>query len=260
MAGGYATHPPVTTTENNVVETRRSKGQRMTFFAIIAVIVAVAAVPLAASFGSWVSSNYNASVLQGESAVTNVYSPNGSAIAFSHAAGGYTWTMPTGVTTAYVETNITVSEMQDTSVNQLTWESLFSGSGNLTFGVGTGTSDFLPYGYATASALTSAQIPVAPTYLTGDPSQHAIVEVQSSAATYGNVTIAARGNSGISNWFGPAAAEDIGYIVGAIVVFVCAFLAIPWYDLEMHRITDTVSTRILRRPPRTRSKARGRAD
>lgn len=238
-----------------MAEAMRSKAQRMTFFVIIAVIVGVAAVPLAASFGSWVSSGYNSTVLQGESAITYVYAPNGTAIAVSHASGGYTWAMPSGITTAYVETNITVGEMQGSSVNQLTWASLSTAAGNVTFGVGTGPSSFLPYAYASATSLTSVAVPVAPSSVTGDPTEHAMLEIQSPAASYGNVTIVAQGDSGLSNWFGPAAAEDIGYIVGAIVIFTCAFLALPWYDLEMHRVTRPVTDRILRRRGAPRAKA-----
>ena len=230
-----------------MAESGRSKGQRLFLFGFIALIAAMIAVPVAASAGAWVASGYNATVLQGQSTVTNIESPNGSAIAFSHATGGYTWTQPAGVTSAFLVTNITTNDMQGSSVNQIAWASLYAYAGNVTFGLGTSATNFLPYAYSYGASLTSISVPIAPSYLTGDPGQHAIIEVQSSATTYGNATITARGNSGLSNWFGPAAAEDMGYIIGGIVVWILAFLAMPWYDLEVHRITEPVKRRIFRK-------------
>ncbi|MFZ0700082.1 MAG: hypothetical protein WAN74_07855 [Thermoplasmata archaeon] len=229
------------------MESGRSKGQRLFLFGFAALMAAMVAVPVAASAGAWVSSGYNATVLQGQSIVTSIESPNGSAIAFSHAAGGYTWTMPTGITSAYLVTNITTNDLQGSSVNQITWASLYASAGNVTFGLGTSATSFLPYAYSYGAHLTSIAVGISPSYLTGDPSQHAIIEVQSSATTYGNATITARGNSGLSNWFGPAAAEDMGYIIGGIVVWVLAILAMPWYDLEVHKVTKRVTEPVKRR-------------
>ena len=240
-------------------ESGRSKGQRFFLLAFAALIATMIAVPAAASAGAWVASGYNATVLQGQSAVTNIEMPNGSAIAFSHAAGGYAWTQPAGVTAAFLVTNITTNDMQGSSVDQITWASLYAYAGNVTFGLGTSATNFLPYAYSYGSSMVSIAVPVAPSYLTGDPNQHAIIEVQSSATAYGNATITARGNSGLSNWFGPAAAEDMGYIIGGIVVWILAILSMPWYDLEIHRITGPVKRRIFRKGRSRRAAAKGGA-
>ena len=234
-------------------ESGRSKGQRQTLFALILLLVAVAVVPTAAAAGSYIADSSTTTVLSSATTIYAVEAPSGAQIAFAHTAGTYSWTMPSGVTTAYVIENLTVGQMQGSSVNELSFASGQTGSGTVTFGVGNGATSFTQYAQVSAASLASVSVSISPQYLTGPTDQHAILEITSSAASYSGVTLAAKGNGGVTSWFGFAAAEDLGYIIGGTAVFILAILAMPWYDLEVHRITRDLPKRMMAR----RRKAKG---
>ena len=245
--------PPAFCAEETLAESGRSKGQRQTLFALILLLVAVAVVPAAAAAGSFIADSSTVTVLSSSTTIYAVEAPNGTQIAFAHTAGTYSWTMPSGVTTAYVIENLTVGQMQGSSVNELSLATGDTGSGTVTFAVGNGATSFTEYAQVSASSLSSVSISISPQYLTGPTDQHAILEITSSAASYSGVALAAKGNGGVTSWFGFAAAEDIGYILGGTIVFILAILAMPWYDLEVHRITRDMPRRLMR----GRRKAKG---
>ena len=220
-------------------ESGRSKGQRLFLFGFMALIAAVIVVPIAAQAGTSIAGAYSTTVLSGQSNVTYVEQPNGSQVAFSHVNGTYAWTNPAAVTNVYLTTGLTVNDLQGASADEITFHTTFAGKGSLTFGTGNSPSSFLPYSYAYGN-LSGLQVSIPNSALTGSPSAAVMLEVNSSATSYAGVSFTVTGNSGLSNWFGPAAAEDMGYIIGGIIVWVLGILAIPWYDLEVNRVTGGV--------------------
>ena len=165
--------------------------------------------------------------------------------------------MPAGQTTAFVVTGVTVDEMQAQSVNQVTLATNYAGPGTVDYGVGTSATSFLSYSSQSSSNLTSTSVGIPASSLTGGTSQYLILEIQSSAASY-TASFTVRGNNGFTSWFGPAAAEDIGYIIGGLIVWTLAILTIPWYDLEIHRIARPI-VRAIKREPR-HGRRRGHAE
>lgn len=212
-------------------ESGKSKGQRLFLFGFAAVLLVFVIVPASASLGSMVAAPFSAdTVLQAQSGVTSVWTNSTHEVPFASVYGGAEFTAPAGAT-VYIVTNVTVEEAQARNVNQFIVTTNYGHKGNASWGLGSSASDFTPYETLDQN-LSSVSFPIATQFLTGNQSAHFIVELQSPATSY-TVSFVAKGNSGLSEWFGPAVAENIAYILGGTLIFILGFLAMPWTDLDI---------------------------
>jgi hypothetical protein len=263
VAGGYATHTARPAPRENDAGTRvergpavsekgKSKGQRLFIFAFAAVIVALVMVPVAASIGSSLAAPFdNSVVLSGQSGVTSIWANDTYQIPFTQntTSHAYEFSYPATYYSAYLVTNLTVEELQAYSVGSLVLDTSDSGAGNVTFGLGTNAATFTPYALVPASKMSSVTIALSPAWLLGNQSEHVMLEVATSVVTL-SVSVAAHGNTGLSSWFGPALAENVGYILGGIAIFGFGLLAMPWADIDIRKIRGTASMLTRRRATR----------
>jgi hypothetical protein len=232
-----------------MVESGKSKGQRYFAFAFIAMIVALALVPASAAIGSSLAAPFDGSnVLATQSEISAVWSNATHEVPFTRNSTTYAaeFSMPAGATTAYLVTNITVEQMQASTVSALIVSTNYAGNSTVTFGLGTQASNFVPYEELSVADAYQVSLPISPAYLTGNGSQQAMVEIQSGATSL-TVSIAAHGNTGLSSWFGPAVAEDIAYIFGGFVILILAIVAMPWADIDIRRFKRLIPQRKTRR-------------
>ncbi len=217
-------------------ENGRSKGQRLFLFGFAAVLLAFALVPFSAYAGSAFAAPFSSSsVLSAQSVTASVWTNDTHQVPFATTAKGAEFSVPANEP-VYVVTNLTLEEAQGKNVNQFSLYSSDAYAGNVTWGVGTSPANFVPFVFLSVSNLTSVTIPVATQFLTGNQSYDFMVELQSDVTTY-TVSFSSQGNTGLSQWFGPAVAENIGYILGGTLIFLFAFLAMPWTDLDIRWMT-----------------------
>ncbi len=98
----------------------------------------------------------------------------------------------------------------------------------ITIGFGTSVSNFVPV-ISNVTNVSAAMLLIQPYFLTGNQSEHLMIEVNTSAgAGLKYVTFELLGNNGTFSSFGPIGAEDFGYIIGGTVILVLTFVTIPW--------------------------------
>ncbi len=97
----------------------------------------------------------------------------------------------------------------------------------ITIGFGTSVSNFVPV-VSNVTNISYAMLLIQPYYLTGNQSEHLMIEVNNSAPGLKYVTFELLGNTGPFSSFGPIGAEDFGYVVGGTIILVLSFVTVPW--------------------------------
>ena len=180
-------------------------------------------------------------VLSGDTGVAAIYSEHvvnasteTTSVAFADASGHYTWTQPANATADWVITNLTASEMQGAAVSQITIALGGTGTQDMSIGFAANVSNpasFVSYAHYAGASLSSQPVTISASYLTGNGNAHFAVELTGSfAATY-SFSQSVRGLSGVSLIFGPYVAENIGYVLGAALLFIFGTLSLVWIDL-----------------------------
>ena len=98
----------------------------------------------------------------------------------------------------------------------------------ITIGFGTSVSNFVPV-VSNVTNISYAMLLIQPYFLTGNQSEHLMIEVNTSAgAGLKYVTFELLGNNGTFSSFGPIGAEDFGYVVGGTIILALSFVTVPW--------------------------------
>jgi hypothetical protein len=156
-----------------------------------------------------------------------------SSILFSEPNGTYDYAIGgvTGYTTSSAGGSVTVNG-SSAQVN-ITFSPLVVMPTEITIGYGTSPANFVPLAYATVNG-SSVSFTIQPQYLTGNQSKYLMIRISSSSTTI-DLRATIYGNSGISTYFGPITGEEIGYWLGAVMIFGGAFMAMPWHDFRFRR-------------------------
>ena len=220
----------------NTHESGTEKGRRGMLFLLIIVIVLLVAAPIGAAIGSaFVSGHDNTPVLSNVSDVQYINSKAG-AVPFGTVNGTTTFDMPANVSTVYLQTNMTLAELNDYSVSHILLSTSISNY-NLTVGTGNVTS-FAPLFSINVHNSTSTNITL-PTYrLTGIQSSPLVLEITTPSSVV-SVTLQAYGNNGFVTSFGPYQVLQASYLIGGIIMFASAFLVLSMYDLSLDAITGS---------------------
>ena len=97
----------------------------------------------------------------------------------------------------------------------------------ITIGFGTSVSNFVPI-VSNVTNISYAMLLIQPYYLTGNQSEHLMIEVNTSAPGLKYVTFELLGNTGPFSSFGPIHAEDFGYVVGGTIILALTLVTVPW--------------------------------
>lgn len=227
-------------------------------FSFLAVIVALAALPISTAAGSFFAGHGNAKTLTTQAEIDyGIGLINGSAKAALPIA---TTSGTTTVTNTYtykinatltgtaeykadmLSTNMTLNDMNLYAVNQINLG--ISAKGNVTLILGSGSIGknlsfvFNPLIQQSAylNGSKNLNFSITPALLTGNQSQYLILEVSFGNATANptySVALTPIGSSGPEPWY--LAGESSGLIVGGVVLFVVDFLAMPFWDINMTR-------------------------
>ena len=215
-------------------ETAKGKGRRFFFAIIIFVLVAFAVIPTFASLGQSIGDSNTSIVLAPQSGILYVYNATDVGIPFAQSNVSVAYDMPVNQTTSYIETNLTVAELNDFSVDKIVLNLAYSGNITERIGFGTNGSNFLPVVSINLHNVTRTNFSIDPQYLTGNQSQYLMFQFISSNTAY-SFTIQAYGNSGLQTIFGPITGEDLGYVLGGTVIFVLSGMAGIFYDVNFRR-------------------------
>ena len=156
-----------------------------------------------------------------------------SAISFSEPNGTYDYSI--GAVTGYTTSSAGGSVIVNGSSAQvnITFSPLVVIPTQITIGYGTSPANFVPLAYATVNGST-VSFTIQPQYLTGNQSKYLMIRISSSGTSI-DLRAVIYGNSGISTYFGPITGEEIGYWLGAVMIFGGAFMAMPWHDFRLKR-------------------------
>ena len=215
-------------------ETAKGKGRRFFIALIIFVILAFASVPAFASFGSAVADGHTSIVLTSESNALYIYNDTGSGIPFGQSNISVSYDMPVNQQVSFVQTNLTMGELNDFSVNKLVLNLAYSGNITEEIGFGTNSSNFIPVVSVSSFNVTETDYAISPQYLTGNQSQDLMFEFISNNTAY-SISFQVYGDNGLHTIFGPLTAEEIGYVFGGTVIFGLAAAAGIFYDLDFGR-------------------------
>ena len=197
------------------------------FIALISVFLMIF---LSASVGhALVSTNDNSSVLQAQSITTYVYD-NTTAIPFAQVNGTATFDFPANVSEIWVQSNLTVAELNNFAVAKLVLSTSDSHAANVSIGTGTNVSNFAPFAYQSLKNFSTASFAISPSALTGNQSANIMLLIQSNVTSI-SLTMHAYGNTGLVTSFGSYPAEQMGYLIGTIFTVLATVLVAPWYDI-----------------------------
>ena len=156
-----------------------------------------------------------------------------SAISFSEPNGTYDYSIGgvVGYTTSSAGGSVAVNG-SSTQVS-ITFSPLVVTPTQITMGYGTSPANFVPLAFATVNGST-VSFTIQPQYLTGNQSKYLMIRISSSSTSI-DLRATIYGNSGVSTYFGPITGEEIGYWLGAAMIFGGAFMAMPWHDIRFKR-------------------------
>jgi hypothetical protein len=222
-------------------ETGTSKGARGILALLIIFIVAMLIVPIGAGIGGlFVSGHDSSHVLVPESSTVYITGDSGP-VPFGQVNGTTTFDFPSTVTnntttyshTVYLETNLTLGELNNFAVSQIVLSTSDSGNMNVTMGAGINSTNFVPIASVSELNGSTVKIPVSPALLTGNQSSRVTMEVSANVTSM-SISIQALGNNGLVTVFGPYSVMQVAYLIGAVLLFAGAFMEISVYDIDLH--------------------------
>ena len=111
----------------------------------------------------------------------------------------------------------------------------------ITIGFGTSVSNFVPV-VSNVTNISYAMLLIQPYFLTGNQSNHLMIEVNTSAGSgLKYVTFELLGNNGTFSSFGPIYAEDFGYVAGGTIILALTFATLPWIAIYREQWIMSVS-------------------
>ena len=211
-------------------ESGTSKAKRGTLALLIIFLAAMIIMPASAALGNaFISGHDNSRILQQESQVIFISGSSGP-IPFGSVNGTSTFDFPQNSTTVYLESNLTLGELNNFAVSRIVLGTSYSGQVNVTMGTGSNASNFIPMISVNANNTSSISIPTEPQYLTGNQSSPIEFRITASVTAM-SVNIQSYGNNGLVTIFGPYPVEQTGYLIGTVLMFASAFLEISVWDL-----------------------------
>lgn len=212
-------------------ESGKSKGRRLIIVSTILFVFIFIAPFIGSSIGhDLVSIHDNNEVLSSSSGVVYVYTNSG---AVPFAVSNNTATYDANSSTVYIVSGMTVAQMNQYAVSHIELKTSFS-KYNLTLGTGTDSS-FSPLAEFHVNS-TSFNIPISESYLTGNQSNHLVLEIQTPLIESESISIMAYGDSSAGSLFGPAVLLDGTYIVGGIIAGLSTIFGLGFVDIDISRI------------------------
>ena len=242
------------------MESKKDKGKRFILGSYLAIIVVLFAAPIGAYAGQAVNNTVaHSTVLQGESQVMYLYGSNNTSLPFGNLNGTAEVVPSANATSIYGVSNATLSELNFYDVNQVTLNTGYSGNETIQIGYGTNSSNFKAFAQVNAYNNTSVSVPIYAVDLNGNQSQLIMFKVQSNATEL-FLSMQFRGNNGLTRTIlSPAMTENIGYVIGGIILVGLAFLIVPWYDIDIRLVKQKAKSQYLQyRQKRRTTKARKR--
>jgi len=224
-------------------ESGSSKGARGTFALLIIFIVALLIIPIGAGLGGlFVSGHDSSHVLVPESSTVYITGASGP-VPFGQVNGTTTFDFPSTTAnntttyshTVYLETNLTLGEMNNFAVSQIVLSSSDSGNVNVTMGTGINSTNFVPIASVSEVNGSTVKLPISPALLTGNQSSRVTMEITANVTSM-SISIQALGNNGLVTVFGPYSVMQVSYLLGAVLLFAGAFLEISVYDIDIHAL------------------------
>lgn len=212
-------------------ESGTSKGKRSIIALFVIVFVILLIGPTASGMGGlFVHGHDSTHVLQAQSS-TEYITGSAGAIPFGSVNGTATFDFPANTTTVYVQSNMTLAELNDFSASKII---LSSSVKNFTVLMGTGTnsSDFTPIASSSSGNSSSASFPIQEYEILGNQSSPITFEITANVTSM-SLHMATYGNSGLVTDFGPYQVLQTGYIIGAIMLFAAAFFSLSMYDISL---------------------------
>ena len=227
-------------------ESGTSKGARGVLALLIIFIAAIVVVPIGAGMGNlFIAGHDNSRVLQSE---TNIVFINGSTgpVPFGEINGTATFDFPSSYIgsnltyhhTVYIQTNLTLGELNNYAVSKLVVATSFSGYVNITLGSGTNASNLIPIVSVSQKNGTSIPIDLTAPMLTGNQSSPVTLEVTANTTSM-SLSVKAYGNNGLVTIFGPYSVMQTAYLIGSVLILAGSFLEVSVYDLNIGRIGRT---------------------
>ena len=222
-------------------ETGTSKGSRGMLALLIIFLVAILIVPIGAGLGNlFVSGHDSSHVLADESATVYITGSSGP-IPFGQVNGTTTFDFPsvtannttTYYHTVYLETNLTLGELNNFAVSKIILDTTDSGNVNVTMGIGSNSTTFVPIASVSSVNGTSVKLAISPQLLTGNQSSPVTMEITANVTSM-SVTVNTYGNNGLVTVFGPYPVMQVSYLLGAVLLFASAFIEISVYDIDIH--------------------------
>ena len=224
-------------------ESGTSKGARGVLALLIIFVAAIVVVPIGAGMGNlFISGHDNSHVLSSQTNIVYITGSTGP-VPFGEINGTATFDFPSSYVgsnltyhhTVYVQTNLTLGELNNYAVSKLIVATSYSGYVNITLGSGTNGSNLIPIISVSQKNGTSIPIDLAAPLLTGNQSSPVTMEVTANTTSM-SLTVKAYGNNGLVTIFGPYSVMQTAYLVGSVMILAGAFLEVSVYDLNIGRL------------------------
>ena len=225
-------------------ESGTSKGARGVLALLIIFTAAIVVVPIGAGMGSlFISGHDNSNVLSSQTNVDYITGSTGP-VPFAQVNGTATFDFPSTTAnntttyshTVYVETNLTLAELNNFAVSKLVVATSFAGYVNITLGSGTNASNLVPIVSISQKNGTSIPINLSAPMLTGNQSSPVTMEITANTTSM-SLSIQVYGNNGLVTIFGPYSVMQTAYLVGTALILAGAFLEVSIYDLNIGRLS-----------------------
>ncbi len=228
-------------------ESGTSKGSRGILALLIIFVVALLIVPVGAGLGGlFVSGHDNSHVLVSESSTVYISGTSGP-IPFGQVNGTTTFDFPSTSTTnttsnttttvyshtVFLETNLTLGELNNFAVSQIILSTSDSGNVNVTMGIGINSTNFVPIASVSEMNGSTVKIPISPALLTGNQSSRVTMEITANINSL-SITTQVLGNNGLVTVLGSYSVMQFSYLLGGVLLLISAFTEISVYDIDIH--------------------------
>jgi hypothetical protein len=222
-------------------ESGTSKGSRGILALLIIFVVALLIVPVGAGLGGlFVSGHDSSHVLVPESSTVYI-SGNSGPIPFGQVNGTTTFDFPSTTAhnittyshTVFLETNLTLRELNNFAVSQIVLSTSDSRNVNVTMGTGINSTNFVPIASVSEVNGSTIKIPISPALLTGNQSSRVTMEITANISSL-SITTQVLGNNGLVTVLGSYSVMQFTYLLGGVLLLISAFVEISVYDIDIH--------------------------
>jgi hypothetical protein len=210
-------------------ESGKSKGKRFLVLSLVVLIIGMALPSIGAGLGG-LSLTAQKTVLSPESTILYVDSGNYTAVPFSESNGTGIISVPVNQTALYLETNLTLGDLNEYNVQKITLATGYNGPENVSLGYG-GFRNFTTLEYEQTNGTVNFSLN--PSMLTGDQSNAVYFKIVSGTAHSYTITITAYGNLALITSYGGLQAS---YYIGAVILFIGGMFGMAFaFDVDISR-------------------------